>query len=196
MNPIKLIGGIPQFLVQMVAAGLRGNESPLAAALRRRLHGGNCHIDTAVVVVNRRSFRAGPRSALYHGAYILNTHGQFTLGHDSHLGAGCYVNVHRGCVTIGDNVAIGPGTKIIAYSNHYRAGSLVSGERITADVVIGNNVFLGADCVLLPGATIADNVVVGAGSVVKGALQPDAIYAGTPARLLRRGWFSGETTPS
>ena len=172
MNPIKLIGGIPQFLVQMVAAGLRGNESPLAAALRRRLH------------------------ALYHGAYILNTHGQFTLGHDSHLGAGCYVNVHRGCVTIGDNVAIGPGTKIIAYSNHYRAGSLVSGERITADVVIGNNVFLGADCVLLPGATIADNVVVGAGSVVKGALQPDAIYAGTPARLLRRGWFSGETTPS
>jgi len=49
---------------------------------------------------------------------------------------------------------------------------------------IGNNVFLGYGCILLPGVRIGDNVVVGAGSVVKGILKDNSVYAGVPARYI------------
>jgi len=93
-------------------------------------------------------------------------------------------------VRIGDDVAVGPGTKIIAYSNHYSKGKKITEERIVADIVIGNNVFIGANCSILPGTTIRDNVIVGAGSVVKGTLPSNAIYAGVPCKKLSTGWYS------
>jgi acetyltransferase-like isoleucine patch superfamily enzyme len=51
-------------------------------------------------------------------------------------------------------------------------------------IIIGNNVFIGANCTLMPGTTIKDNVVVGAGSLVRGVLSKNSIYAGVPARKI------------
>jgi len=120
---------------------------------------------------------------------VLNTFGRVTLGENSHLGAFCYVNAHHGNVSIGDDAAIGPGTKLFAYSNHYRAGSKVTDERITADVRIGNNVFIGANCSILPGSVVGDNIVVAAGTVVKGELLEPGVYAGAPTRRVRDAWY-------
>lgn len=180
------------FLAQAFLGLARHNRSALAAILRRRLHRTPCRLDTGVYVTNPRNFEAGEGTDLYHGTYVLNARGRLVLGKGSHLGAFCYVNAAEGEVRIGEHCAIGPGTRIIAYSNHYKAGRLVTQERVCADVVIGNNVFVGANVVILPGARIGDNVVVGAGSVVKGTLDADAIYAGAPARKVREGWHSGK----
>jgi acetyltransferase-like isoleucine patch superfamily enzyme len=109
----------------------------------------------------------------------------FSLGKNSHLGAYCYVNVCFGSVQIGDHVAVGPGTKIISYSNHYALGEKVTEKTITADIVIGNNVLIGANCTLLPGSRIHDNVVIGAGAVVKGELAANAIYGGIPCSRIK-----------
>ncbi|MEW6380566.1 MAG: acyltransferase [bacterium] len=111
------------------------------------------------------------------------------MGNNSHLGAFCYVNVCFGTVTIGDDVAIGPGTKIIAYSNHYQYGKKITEVRITEDVTIGNNVFIGANCIILPGTIIPDNTIVGAGSVVKGKLESNSIYGGVPCKRIKTGWY-------
>ena len=167
---------------------VRNNPSRIALQLRSRLHKSPCRIDTGVTISNPALFKAGQRSALYHGTYILNDAGTMTLGNDSHLGALCFVNVCHGALSIGDDVAIGPHTSIIVYSNHYRAGKKVTEERIQKDIYIGNNVFIGAHCTILPGARIEDNVVVGAGSVVKGTLVGPAVYAGTPCKKIRDGW--------
>lgn len=51
---------------------------------------------------------------------------------------------------------------------------------------IGNNVFVGAKSIVLPGTIIHDNVVIGAGSVVKGELEAGWVYAGIPARKIKR----------
>jgi acetyltransferase-like isoleucine patch superfamily enzyme len=183
------VGGVIALVRGAFATLVRGTDAVFAQRLRQRLYRTTCHIDTGVVITVPAHFSAGAGSALYHAAYVLNTHGRVVLGENSHLGAFCYVNAHYGRVSLGDDVAVGPGTKLIAYSNHYRAGAKVTEERITADVRIGTNVFIGANCTILPGAAIGDNIVIAAGSVVKGELAEEGIYGGAPARLLRGSWY-------
>jgi len=186
------LNDIGSFLREAVMAAVRYNESDLGARIRMRIYRSRCTMDTGVIITNPARFSAGPRTCLYHGCYILNNRGDFALGADSHLGAYCYVNAALGRVTIGEHVAIGPGTKIFSHSNHYGPGKTVTEEKLTADVAIGNNVFIGANSTILPGAIINDNVVIGAGSVVKGELTPNGVYAGVPARLIRRQSDSSE----
>lgn len=129
--------------------------------IRQKLLKTSCVIDTHVFIANAQNFYSGANSRIYHASYIHNRHGSFSIGRDSHLGAFCYVNAHYGSVAIGDHVAIGPGTKLISYSNHYRRGSNVTDERVVTPILINNNVFIGANCVILPGTVIQDNVIVG-----------------------------------
>lgn len=56
--------------------------------------------------------------------------------------------------------------------------------RNPADIYIGNNVFIGVRSVILPGTTIGDNVVIGVGSIVKGHIPSNTVWAGNPARMI------------
>lgn len=168
---------------------LSHNTSPIAQSLRGYLYETNCVIDTGVIISDPQHFTCGDGCALRHGTYILNGHGYMSMGDQSHLGAMCYVNVHHGSVHIGNDVAIGPHTDLIAYSNYYDHGKSVTECRIQEDIEIGSNIFIGAHCSVLPGTQIADNVIVGAGSVVKGNLEGNTIYAGSPCRKVREGWY-------
>lgn len=51
-------------------------------------------------------------------------------------------------------------------------------------IIIGNNVFIGFSAIILPGTEIEDNVIVGSGSVVKGKLKANSVYAGVPAKFI------------
>lgn len=180
------------FIKHFLYGIVKHNPSGLAASIRKKVLKTNARIDIDVTIVNRSNIRFGEGCALYYGTYILNTTGHVSFGNRSHLGALCYVNAHKGNLTIGDDVGIGPGTKIIVYSNHYEKGKKITDCYLTGDITIGSNVFIGANCTLLPGTIIKDNVVIGAGSVVKGELESNCIYAGSPCKLIKKDWF--ETT--
>ncbi len=51
-------------------------------------------------------------------------------------------------------------------------------------IIIGNNVFIGFSAIILPGTRIGDNVIVGAGSIVKGNLKSNSVYAGVPVKYI------------
>jgi acetyltransferase-like isoleucine patch superfamily enzyme len=53
-----------------------------------------------------------------------------------------------------------------------------------APIIIGNNVFIGNGVTILPGTTIEDNVIIGAGSIVKGVLKANSVYAGVPTKYI------------
>lgn len=55
---------------------------------------------------------------------------------------------------------------------------------IFSKIIIGDNVFIGINTTILPGTRIGNNVIVGAGSVVKGELKSNGVYAGTPAKYI------------
>jgi acetyltransferase-like isoleucine patch superfamily enzyme len=88
-------------------------------------------------------------------------------------------------IRIGADCAIGPEVMIVT-SHHTRDSTgRLSAEPVGRDVVIGDRVWLGARSMILPGARIGDDVVIGAGSVVAGRCEEPGIYAGAPARWVR-----------
>lgn len=88
---------------------------------------------------------------------------------------------HCFLISVGDNVTIAPRCHILA---HDASTKTALGRTRVSPVVIGNEVFIGAESVILPGVTIGDRVVVGAGSVVTGDLEGNGVYVGSPARRI------------
>lgn len=87
---------------------------------------------------------------------------------------------------IGDNVRITHGVQILTHDYSKSVLQTRYGENIGegGETVIGNNVFIGMNSVILMGAHIGNNVIVGAGSVVHGAIPDDVVVAGNPARVI------------
>ena len=79
---------------------------------------------------------------------------------------GVYINAYGG-LKMGDNVAIAPNTSIVT-SNHYKYDHRKISK--TVGISIGSNVWIGANCVILPGTFIGDEVTIGAGCVVSGEI--------------------------
>ena len=110
--------------------------------------------------------------------------GKIKTGHITTPGmsAGCYIQGINGIV-FGDNVYIGPGVKIISSNHDVKNFRLhVSAKPI----LIGNNVWIGANAIILPEVVIGDNAIIGAGSVVTRNVEPSTIVAGNPAKMIKK----------
>ena len=91
-------------------------------------------------------------------------------------------------ISIGKNTTIS--SEVVILTHDY---SIITGlhslnynqtGRFLKPVTIGENSFIGLRSILLPGTCIGDNVIIGAGSVVKGNIQSNGVYAGNPARFI------------
>ena len=88
-------------------------------------------------------------------------------------------------ITFGDNVFIAPNC------GFYTAGHPIDAElrnqllEFAYPITVGNNVWFGGNVVVLPGVTIADNVVIGAGSVVTKDIPANVVAVGNPCKVLR-----------
>ncbi|MBI4832833.1 MAG: acyltransferase, partial [Candidatus Lindowbacteria bacterium] len=92
----------------------------------------------------------------------------------------------RGGVKFGDYVLIGPNVVIASSQHRYNIKGtpiLFQGHE-KKPVVIGNDVWIGANAVILPGVSIADGTIIGAGAVVTGDTEPYSIFGGVPARKI------------
>ena len=85
-------------------------------------------------------------------------------------------------IAIGNNVTLAPRVHILA---HDASTKFFLGYTRVANTVIGNNVFVGASAIVLPGVTIGNNVVIGAGSVVSKDIPDDSVAIGNPARVVK-----------
>ncbi|NOJ20345.1 acyltransferase [Vibrio jasicida] len=109
-----------------------------------------------------------------------------SIGHNSGIGEDSYI-VCMDSVSIGDNVMIGPQVMILTGGHDYKDDtSLLRQQKIiTRPVSIGNDCWIGSRTIILPGVTICDRVVIGAGSVVSKSIVNSGIYAGSPAKKIR-----------
>ena len=99
---------------------------------------------------------------------------------------------NNGKIIIGDNVLIAPNVQIYTayHPTHYLDRFTISENETfnfcktqTAPVIIGKNVWIGGGTIILPGVTIGDNTVIGAGSVVTKDIPADTIAYGNPCKV-------------
>lgn len=91
----------------------------------------------------------------------------------------------QGSITCGKDVMFGPGVKIFGFNQGYAPGFPMLDQPYTeAPVVIGDDVWLGANVVITCGVTIGDGCVIAAGAVVTKDIPPYSIAAGVPARVI------------
>lgn len=88
-------------------------------------------------------------------------------------------------VTFGDNVFIAPNCGFYTAGHPIDAQQRNAGLEYAYPIAVGSNVWIGGNCVVLPGVTIGDNCVIGAGSVVTKDIPAGSIAVGNPCRVLR-----------
>jgi maltose O-acetyltransferase len=88
-------------------------------------------------------------------------------------------------VTIGAGTQIGPAVQIYAADHPRDPETRRAGLEFGRPVRIGRNVWIGGGAIILPGVTIGDDAVVGAGSIVTRDVAAGATFAGNPARAIR-----------
>jgi len=88
---------------------------------------------------------------------------------------------HCWLISIGKNVTLAPRVHILA---HDASTKFILNYTKIGHVVIGDNVFIGAESIVLPNITIGNNVILGAGSVVTKDIPSNGVYAGNPAKLI------------
>lgn len=84
-------------------------------------------------------------------------------------------------ITIGNNVTISTNVQILT---HDSSTYFVGAHTRVGEVNIGNNVFIGTRCIILPNVSIGDNVIVGAGAVVTKNIPSNSVVAGNPAHVI------------
>lgn len=107
-----------------------------------------------------------------------------------HVGISQTALISHCSIRIGNNVKIGGGTCVYTTDFHslepvIRASKEDMNHRKCAPVIIGDNAFIGARCIILKGVTIGENSIIGAGSVVTKSVPANQIWAGNPARFIR-----------
>lgn len=113
--------------------------------------------------------------------------GDLTIGVNSVINSGCVLYTGNG-ITIGCGVAIAANCTFAPTNHQYRERATpirMQGFRPSkGGITVGDDVWIGANCVLLDGTVIGEGCVIAAGSIVRGTLEAFCVYGGNPLRKL------------
>ena len=170
MNPVQTR---PRWYVRMLASFYqhRGKCSKIHRSVR---------MDTPPY----RKFSLGDYSVVESFSCINNAVGDVVIGDHTRVGLH---NTVIGPVTIGNHVNLAQGITVTALNHNIAEKGLRIDEQgvSTNPVTIGNDIWIGANAVILPGVTIGDHSVVAAGAVVTKDVPPHTLVAGVPAKIIK-----------
>lgn len=121
-------------------------------------------------------------------AFFTAAGGSIRVGHHTAFNTGVHINASMGgAIVIGKYCAIGPNVVMRTANHRFDDVSMLIQEsgHEPADICIGDDVWIGANAVILGGTNIGKGAVIGAGAVVTKDIPSNAIAAGVPAKVLR-----------
>ena len=132
-----------------------------------------------------RKFSLGKRSVIESFCCINNAVGDVIIGDDTRIGIH---NTIIGPVTIGNHVNLAQGITVTALNHNFKDTSRRIDEQgfSTKPIMIEDDVWIGANAVILPGVTIGKHVVVAAGAVVTKDVPDNTIVGGVPAKEIKK----------
>jgi len=132
--------------------------------------------------------KVGKRTVFYPGVLITTSpRCHLDIGDDVDLAYGVIITASGG-VTIGDRTLIGYRSQILSANHTVPEGRdrIFDAGHDKKPVVIENDVWIGANCLILPGVTIGEGAVVAGGSVVSKSVEPFTIVGGVPAKMVKK----------
>ena len=114
----------------------------------------------------------GKKCMFDNGTLIRSSGGKVCIGNKVYINRNCNI-VSKELIVIGDFVTIGP--NVCIYDHDHTFGEKNISDYKTKPVIIGKNVWIGANSIILRGTIIGDNCVIGAGTVVKGIIPKNMI---------------------
>ena len=136
---------------------------------------------------------AGRRAELYVGNNFrarrnVEIHarcGKLHIGDGVFLNSGCILTA-RESVLIGEGTIFGPNVLVYDHDHAIVNGRTMDNQFVTAPVIIGKNVWIGAGTIILKGSVIEDNCVIAAGSVVTGRVPADSVFVQKREKTIKR----------
>lgn len=116
-----------------------------------------------------------------------------SVGRDTFLNFGCTI-LDPVPVSIGDGTQIGPWVQILAADHPRNPEQRRQRMEFGRPIAIGSNVWVGGGALIMPGVTIGDDTIIGAGAVVTRDVPPGTTVVGNPARPLPRPGVGADTT--
>jgi len=175
---------------------IAGDDHAVAAEQRvrgglvgKRLRTTNLRLGRRVVFEGRSRMEFGDDVTLYDGVQLSATgeRGYLKIGAHTHVDRNTVLYAQGG-IEIGEGCAIAAGVTIYSQTNRFDLDPgrpiLQQGTRY-APVKIGNDVWIGAGAIVLPGALVGNHAVIAAGAVVRGKVDEWHIVAGVPAKTVR-----------
>lgn len=147
----------------------------------------------AVVYIGARGrLELGEMNTIYPGATIRIDQGWMKTGTEVSFGSGCHVYEPRAGLTIGDHCMIGGGVLICGVNHGHATRDVPMRQQAfeAEPIAIGRDVWIGMGAIILPGVTLGDGAIVGAGAVVTSDVASGAVVRGAPARFAK---FRGES---
>jgi acetyltransferase-like isoleucine patch superfamily enzyme len=137
-------------------------------------------------------FNLGSNSIIEDFSTINNGVGDVIIGNKSIVGIGCTV---IGPVSIGNHVMLAQNIVVSGLNHGYELVDIPPSEQktITKPIVIGDNAWIGANCVITAGVTIGKHVIIGAASVVTKDVPDYSVAVGNPARVIKKYDFDNKT---
>lgn len=132
-----------------------------------------------------RRFSLGQQSVIESYCCINNAVGDVVIGDHTRIGIH---NTIIGPVTIGNHVNLAQGITVTALNHNFDDSDKRIDEQgvSTSQVVIGDDVWIGANAVVLPGVTIGTHCIVAAGAVVTKDVPSHSLVAGVPAKIIKK----------
>lgn len=145
-------------------------------------------VGRGVQFVVHKNIRLGGNVTFYGHAYVnaAGERGRVEIGDCTHIDQFC-VLYGQGGLKIGSRCAIASGVIIYTQSNQYAfdpESDIIEQPVYYAPVTIGDDVWIGAGAIILPGVSVGDHAVIGAGALVHKNVDPWMIAAGVPARMM------------
>ena len=157
----------------------------LAPLYQQRGRGSVVHRSVRMDTPPYRRFSLGERSVIESFSCINNAVGDVVIGHHTRIGIH---NTIIGPVTVGNHVNLAQGITVTALNHNFADASLRIDEQgvSTLPVTIEDDVWIGANAVVLPGVTVGTHSVVAAGAVVSRDVPPYSLVAGVPAKVIKK----------
>lgn len=154
--------------------------------VRHRNTNGNIGIVIRYALLKTLAKSIGDNVSIQPGAYIFNPK-ELEIGDNVSIHPMCYIEAWGGC-KIGNDVSIAHGVSIISFSHSWSDFDVAIKDQptIKQPICIENNVWIGARAVILGGVKVEEGSIVGAGAVLTKSTEKNGIYAGTPARPIKK----------